>query len=247
MRAEALEAEAARLRAKAEEDARVKELQRQAFLAAKQKEEARRQELKEKEAARKKAEEERAARQERLESVLQSARNAEARERALGMELERVRIETAAAQEHARRQAERIAWLREETMRQQEVQEAARRTQQEIEETSRLRAREEEERLRVKQELDEKHEQEARQAISDAVASARWRMLSFVAAEERARSELQAMLDRKTFIAEVASQVRSAAEQAQKVLVGLKAARYSSTVRICLACPIHPPCLNSRA
>ena len=63
--------------------------------------------------------------------------------------------------------------------------------------------------------------------MSVAAASARQRIASLVAAEERARSELQAMLDRKTFIAEVASQVRDDAEKAQGILDEFKASAES--------------------
>ena len=200
-------------------------MQRQEVLALQQKEEARRQELKENAAARKKAEEERVARQERLECVLQSARRAEARERELDAEMERLRL---VAQQQARDGWEN--WLREEKRRQKEVQEAAKKTQREIEETSRRRVKEEEERLRANQELEEKRQQEARQehtSMSVAAASARQRIASLVAAEERARSELQAMLDRKSFIAEAASQVRDDVEKAQGIIDAFKASAES--------------------
>ena len=93
-------------------------------------------------------------------------------------------------------------------------------------EATRRSDQEQENRLRATQEFTKYHQQVAEERVklmSVATAAAREWMAPFLEAEEKARSELQAMLDRKRFLAEVAGEVRVDVEEAQGILDEFKA------------------------
>ena len=211
------------MRAKAEEEARLERVRRQAEEAAKQQEGAWLRAKAEEEDRANRAAAEQAAIRERMEKVRQAQRESEAREAALEEEMKRVRMETQVEED-------RVAKLRAEAARQEQLQEEMERTAREYGEARRRGHQEQENRLRAKAELEQQRQQLAASQdtmVSAARVSARARMAPLDAAEEQARADLQAMLDRKTFLAVPPVPLRDEVAEAQSILDAFKASAES--------------------
>ena len=207
------------MRAKAEEEARLERVRRQAEEAAKQQEGAWLRAKAEEEDRANRAAAEQAAIRERMEKVRQAQRESEAREAALEEEMKRVRMETQVEED-------RVAKLRAEAARQEQLQEEMERAAREYGEARRRGHQEQENRLRAEQ---QRQQLAASQdtMVSAARVSARARMAPLDAAEEQARADLQAMLDRKTFLAVPPVPLRDEVAEAQSILEKFKASAES--------------------
>ena len=239
LRVEAEEIAARRLRAKAEEEKRLQEVQRQADEAARAREEARLRAKAEEEEKAAQAAAERAALAERLAKYQQDQREAELREKALNEEMKRVRLEAQVEQE-------RLDKVRAEARRQEQLSEEINRVSGLM--TEALRRHEMEERVRqdAREDLEKVHERLAasqEERVSVATASARARLAPLAEAESQAREELQAMQDRKTFLAETPRSMRAEVQKAQGILDGFQAIT-DSTVRTNLPRMPNPPTVS---
>ena len=223
LRVKAEEASAERLRAKKEEELRHEEARRQAEEEAMSLEEARLRAKEEDDKAAKKAEKEQAALRDRCAKLQQLVRESEERENALNEEMKRVRFEKEV-------QEARVYRLREEAKEQAKLQEAFEKTTKEYGEARKRDQKEREVRLRSREEIEQQQKQLAASQEQEAAiqgANSRARMGPLVAAELQARSEVLAMIDRESFLAEAPLTIRNEVKEAQGILDAFQASAES--------------------
>ena len=155
--------------------------------------------------------------------VQKSRRESELREAALNESMKRVRLEKEVQQERADK-------LKAEAKRQRELQEEFERTKSQLAEAKSRSYQDQKKWLRAKKEMAERRKEQAashEKIVIDAGASARARMAPLKLAEQQARNDVQAMLDRKQFLAESPVAIRHEVAEAQNIIDRTKASAES--------------------